>query len=141
MSYVFDASFIGALIIPDEKNPHIRKMYNGIQNEDNRYAPHMLWYEMVNIFQNLVRRKRYTCDRVVQFFPFLDSFNLKVDYGAETGYAQKLLGLCNDYGLSSYDAAYLELAERKKATLCTLDEGLRAAAKKHGVRVLQRETG
>ena len=59
MTYVFDASFVGALIIPDEKN------------------------------------------------------------------------------LSSYDAAYLELAERANAVLCTLDEDLRAVAKKRGVAVLK----
>ena len=60
-----------------------------------------------------------------------------VDFETGIGYSQKLLRLCNDYNLSSYDAAYLELAERKKAVLCTLDDDLRAAAKKHGVAVIK----
>jgi predicted nucleic acid-binding protein len=37
----------------------------------------------------------------------------------------------------SYDAAYLELAKRKNATLCTLDAGLQAAAIKYGVAILK----
>jgi len=32
----------------------------------------------------------------------------------KASYSQKLLHLCNDYNLSSYDATYLELADRKK---------------------------
>ena len=36
----------------------------------------------------------------------------------------------------SYDTAYLELADRKKAVLCTLDKELQTAAKRHGVMVL-----
>jgi predicted nucleic acid-binding protein len=57
-----------------------------------------------------------------------------------TDHSRKLLRLCTDYGLSSYDASYLELAERKNAVLCTLDEGLCAASKKHGVTVMQFHT-
>jgi predicted nucleic acid-binding protein len=136
MLYVFDASFIGALIIPDEYNPHIDKMYDKIRNEDERYAPHLLWYEIASIFSNLIRHRRFTNEEVIRFFPHLAAFNLKTDFETGTGYSQKLLRLCSDYHLSSYDASYLELADRKKAALCTLDKGLRAAAKKHGVTVL-----
>ena len=137
MVYVFDSSFVCALIIPDEKNQLVNKMYEKIENQDIKYAPCMFWYETANIFMNLVRRKRYTSDEVKQFFPQLTAFQLICDSETGTGYSQKLLRLCIDYNLSSYDATYLELAERKKAVLCTLDDGLRAAARKHGIAVLQ----
>jgi predicted nucleic acid-binding protein len=135
--YVFDASFVGTLIIPDEKNPETDKLYTKIKNKDERYTPHLLWYELSNIFKNLIRRKRYTFDEVLQFYPRLATVCLTVDFETGSGYSQKLLRLCNSYGISTYDAAYLELADRKKAVLCTLDEGLRAAAKKHGVTVIK----
>jgi predicted nucleic acid-binding protein len=61
---------------------------------------------------------------------------LKNDFESGTVYSQKLFRLCNDYNISSYDAAYLELAQRKKAVICTLDEKLQAVAKKHDVSVL-----
>jgi predicted nucleic acid-binding protein len=136
MIYVFDASFIGALIIPDEYNPHIEKMYGKIENEDEKHGPHLLWYEITSIFSRLIRHKRFTGDEVLQFFPRLAAFCLKTDFETGIGYSQRLLRLCNDYNLSSYDAAYLELADRKNAALCTLDKDLRTAAKKHGVAVL-----
>ena len=137
MIYVLDASFVGAQIIPDEKYPQIEKLYNTIKYNDIKFVPDLLWYEIANIFQNSIRRNRYTYDEVLDFFPFLAGMHLKSD--SETGieYSKKILRLCNNYNLSSYDAAYLELAERKSAVLCTLDEGLRKAAKKHGVLLLK----
>jgi len=135
--YVFDASFVGALIIPDERDPHVNKMYAKIKNEDEKHAPHLLWYEITNIFKNLLRRRRYTFDEVIGFFPLLSAIRLTCDFETGVSYAEKLLRLCNDYNISSYDAAYLELAGRKKAALCTLDENLITAAKKYGVTVLK----
>jgi len=135
--YVFDASFVGALIIPDERNPHVEKMFNKIQNEDVKHTPQLFWYEIANIFKNLIRRKRYTFDDVQQFFPKLAAIRLTGDAETGTAYSQKLLRLCNDYSLSAYDAAYMELAGRKKAVLCTLDDRLRLAAQSYGVAVLK----
>ena len=137
MPYVFDSSFIGALIIPDEKNPKVGNIYVNIGEDEDIFVPQLLWYEMANIYKNCIRRRRYTPDEVLQFFPLLDAIRLTCDSETGTGYSQKLLRLCVDYNLSSYDAAYLELAERKKAVFCTLDDGLRAAAKKRGVAIFQ----
>ena len=137
MIYVFDSSFVSALVIPDKKNPQADRMYNKIENEDEKYVPHLLWYEITNVLMNLVRRRRFTNNVVISFYPRLAAIDLTCDYAAGTGYSEILLSLCNKYNLSSYDAAYLELAERKKAMLCTMDDKLRAAAKKHGVAVLK----
>ena len=137
MVYVFDSSFAGALIIPDEKNPHVEKMYLQIKKDDTKYVPHLFLLEMANIFMNLIRRKRNTYDEALQLLPVLSTINITVDSETGAKYTEKLLHLCNDYKLSSYDAAYLELAERKKAVLCTMDENLKVAAKKYGVKVLR----
>ena len=134
--YVFDSSFIGALIIPDEKNPKVENMYSKIKNEDEKHAPHLIWYEMANIFRNLMLRKRYTPAEVLQLFPLLTAIRLTDDIETGPYYSESLLHLCTEYNISSYDAAYLELAKRKKAILCTMDENLLSAAKKHGVAVL-----
>ena len=137
MIYVFDASFLNALIIPDEYNPQVKKAYAKIENEDERYAPHLIWYETASIFYKLIRHKRYTYERVLQFFPQLTAFNLTIDSESGVEYTKKLLRLCSDYNINAYDAAYLELAWRRRAVLCTLDEGLKTAAGKHGVETLE----
>jgi len=136
MVYVFDASFVGALIIPDEKNLYVDKLYARIKNEEEKYAPQLLWYEIANIFKNLLRRKRCTIDGILGFFHPLTALCITCDFETGPNYVKTLLRLCDDYNISSYDAAYLELAGRKKAVLCTLDENLITAAKKYGVTVL-----
>jgi len=137
MIYVFDSSFIGALIIPDETNALVGKMYSKIENDDLRFTPYLVWHEITNMFMNLIRRKRFTFESVMEFYPLLEAFHLICDDATGVEYSKKLLRLCGDYKLSSYDAAYLELAERKKATLCTMDERLREVAKKCGVTVIK----
>jgi len=134
--YVFDASFIGASIIPDEKNFRVDKIRADIGEEEEITVPQQFWYEIANIFRNLIRQSSYTGDEVIQLFPHLTAIRLETDFETGASYSQKLLRFCNDYNLSSYDAAYLELADRKNAALCTFDKALQTAAKKHGVMVL-----
>jgi len=137
MTYILDSSFIGTLIIPDEKNQLADNLYRQIKNTDEKYVPFLFWHEITNIFMNLIRRKRNKHDQVLQLFQVLTTIKILIDHESGAEYSKKLLRLSNDYNLSSYDASYLELAERKKAVLCTLDEKLRLAAKKHGVSVIK----
>ena len=44
--------------------------------------------------------------------------------------------MAEQYRLTAYDAAYLELAQRNGLPLATLDEALQAAANKAGVGLL-----
>ena len=136
MTYVFDSSFAGALIIPDEKNPSADKAYASIAEDDHIFVPQLFWYEISNVFQNLLRRKRYSIDEIMDFIPSLAFIRILSDSELGPDYSRKLLSFYEDYGLSSYDAAYLELAGRKNAILCTLDFNLIEAAKKQGVAVL-----
>ena len=138
MDYVYDSSFVGTLIIPDEKNLKVEMVHESIPENDKIYTPQLLWYEVVNIFKNLLRRKRYSYEELLPFFLPLAAIRLTTDFETGISYSKKIFRICNDYDLTSYDAAYLELAERKKAVLCTLDEDLKTAAKKHGVTVLDR---
>jgi len=135
--YVFDASFVGAIILPDEKNSGVDKIQANIGNDEEIFVPQLIWYEISNLFKNLLRRKRYTFEEVLTFFSPLAAIRVTCDFETGPGYAEKLLRLCNDYNISSYDAAYLELAKRKNAALCTLDETLQAVSKKYGVTVLK----
>jgi predicted nucleic acid-binding protein len=137
MDYVFDASFVGAKIIPDEKNPRINIIGYSIANDETIFVPQLLWYEIANIFNNLVLRKRYTYDETARFVPLLQALRLTTDYETGADYSAHILRIARDYALSAYDAAYLELAGRKKAVLCTLDGSLQKAAKKYGVTVMK----
>ena len=137
MTYVYDTSFVGPLIIPDEKNQRVEKAHAAVADDELIYVPQLFWYEITNIFKNMLRRKRYSYDEVRQFYQPLAAIRLTCDSETGIDYSKKLLRLCNDYNLSSYDAAYLELAERKNAVLYTLGETFSAAAKRHGVAVIK----
>jgi len=137
LNYVFDPSFVVALILPDEKDIKMSNLYKKINNDDGKYTPQLFWYEIANVFKNLLRRNRYTPEQVLLFFPKVSAFCLSTDFETGVNYSKKIWELCNKYNLSSYDAAYLELADRKNATLCTLDEDLISAAKTHSVKVIK----
>jgi predicted nucleic acid-binding protein len=49
---------------------------------------------------------------------------------------RETLALAETFGLTLYDAAYLELAQRRKLPLATLDRQLHDAALKAGTRTL-----
>jgi len=136
MNYLYDASYINALIIPDEKNSMIDKHHRAVDENDEIYTPQLLWYEIANTFRKLNKQKRYPCDVTTHFFKILSAIRMITDFGTGVDYLEKIWELGNKYKLSAYDAAYLELADRKKAVLCTLDDDLLEAAKKHGVKVI-----
>ena len=137
MIYVYDASFVGALLIPDEKTSGAEKLDASVTKHDSIIVPQVLWFEIANVFKNLLRRKRYPYEEAAGFFPLLEKLHLTSDSETGVALAERLLRIAHDYNLSSYDAAYLELAGRKKAVLCTLDENLKKAAKKYGAAVLK----
>jgi len=134
LNYVYDTSFIIAIILPDENNSKIDRIYDALDENDDVYIPQLNWYETANVFRNLIKHKCFTEDDVAYFFPMLSFVNFITDFETGVNYSKKIWKLGNDYNLSAYDAAYLELADRKKAVLCTLDDELLKAAKKHGVK-------
>ena len=62
--------------------------------------------------------------------------DIEIDRDTTRHVAGETAGLARQYGLTIYDAAYLELAMRRGATLATSDTALARAAKKAGVGVL-----
>ena len=136
MTYVYDSSFVVAIIMPDENSHKIDNIHNALNEDDIVYIPQLFWYEVANIFRNLIRRKRFSVEEVSYFFPMFSFVDFTTDYETSINYSKKIWDLGNIYNISAYDAAYLELAERKKAVLCTLDENLKNTAKKHGVEVI-----
>ncbi|MCL2765625.1 MAG: type II toxin-antitoxin system VapC family toxin [Treponema sp.] len=136
MIHVYDSSFVSALVIPDDKIISVEKNHIRIAKSGEIFTTPLFNYEIANIFRNLVRRKRYTSNEVVQFFPFISAIGLKIDFEEGVNYQRRIWNLSNDYNLSTYDAAYLELADRKKAVLCTLDNNLKNAAKTHGIKII-----
>jgi predicted nucleic acid-binding protein len=60
---------------------------------------------------------------------------LRIDHDAASLAVSRLSELASTYRLTVYDAAYLELAQRRQLILGCKDGPLRAAAEQTGVRV------
>lgn len=79
------------------------------------------------------RRKRTTEAKVTQFVALLRSLPIVVDDETPRRAWSDALALARSQKLTTYDAAYLELAMRRAIPLATLDDKLKAAGKALGV--------
>jgi predicted nucleic acid-binding protein len=70
------------------------------------------------------------------FLNTLNAIEFITDFETTSLALTSVLYHARSYGLSSYDAAYLELALRLDCPLATLDKDLRNAAEKAGLKVL-----
>lgn len=84
------------------------------------YAPTILPFECANVLRRLERAGIVTPDQASQ--ALIDLLDLPVEYWPYPALAQRIWRLRDN--LSSYDAAYVALAEELGATLVTLDRGL-----------------
>jgi predicted nucleic acid-binding protein len=105
-----------------------------------RSSPHLqivvpvLWYlEVANALLAGERRRRCTSADTVRWMGFLGLLPVVVDEETAPRAWTDTLLLARAHGLSVYDAAYLELALRRRLPLATLDRALKKAAKKAGV--------
>jgi predicted nucleic acid-binding protein len=92
--------------------------------------------ELANAFLVAERRGRIEPGDVSRLAKFVLALPIAVDPGARRRPVDSIHRLGRSHGLSSYDAAYLELAVRYGIPIATLDSDLRVAAEAEGVGVL-----
>jgi predicted nucleic acid-binding protein len=95
------------------------------------------WFlEVVNVLTIAERRKRISTTDSTQFVKLLTVLDIQLDEETPAGAFDRLLSLCRSHALTSYDAAYLDLALRTQLPLTSLDNDLRQAAAGLGLTVL-----
>ena len=95
-----------------------------------------LWgLEITNALLTAERRKRLKQPEILRFVALLEGLSILQDGQSVRESVNNVLPLARDYGLSAYDAAYLELAIRHSVPLATLDRNLQKAAKRAGIRI------
>lgn len=133
MGYVIDCSFSAALFLPDENSVKVRDYFIEHGKNDSIHVPLLWWYETSNVVNTAIKHKRLKQEDAEVVLRLLGKLAIETDTAFGDGYSQGIQSLAQSYGLSSYDAVYLELAIRKKATLVSLDGALLSAAKKCGI--------
>ena len=134
MQYVIDCSFSSALYLPDEESGDARNFFINLKEDDQVFVPILWWYETVNVLNISTKRKRLNRNHISIVITLLNKMNLITDFEYGAQFAEELFDLTQLYHVTSYDAAYLELAHRKRAKLMSLDEDLISAAKAIGIK-------
>lgn len=103
--------------------------------ETEASVPNLWHLEAANVLLGAEKRGELDMGEVERFISQLESLPIYLDHGTAHQAFNRTLVLAKTYKLSSYDAAYLELAIREGVPLATLDKDLIKAAKKADVEI------
>src|SRR5208337_2349557 len=124
MIVVLDCSFSSALFLPDEKSDFIREFFIELKSSDQVLVPLLWWYETINVLNVGIKRKRLNYNEIVRIIELFEKLPIETDIRYGIQYMKEIFELTQLYDISSYDAAYIELAIRKNCKLMSLDEAL-----------------
>jgi predicted nucleic acid-binding protein len=134
--FVVDASVGFAWVYEDQATPETDLLLSELAAGAVAVAPAMWFLEVGNVLLTAQRRQRLTPARRRTALETLGAVQFIVDDEATRYAFGKTSELAEKYGLTVYDAHYLEVALRRKLPLGSRDDALRQAAKRFGVKVL-----
>ncbi|MCL6633770.1 MAG: type II toxin-antitoxin system VapC family toxin [Alicyclobacillus herbarius] len=135
MTFVLDASVALSWCFPDESNDYAARILNRFK-QDTATVPAIWPLEVSNALLVGHRRNRMNLEQIRIATKLLSGLEIVVDEVSASHVFHKTLSLALDNGLTAYDAAYLELAQRLKCPLATTDKQLYLAAQSVGVETL-----
>jgi len=127
MSVVIDASLTMTWYFDDEITPATEAVLSHV-SEAGAVVPSLWRLEVANAFQSALRRKRISPEYRDESLVELGELPITLDADTDTYAWTTTLRLAERFGLTIYNAAYLELAQRRSLPLATLDNELREAA-------------
>jgi len=126
MPFVLDSSVALAWLLPDEGSDAVDRLADRLE-QDTASVPAIWALEVGNALLVAQRRGRIKDDELARLIAALDSFPIEVDSEAAQSGLLPIVDLAKRLGLTTYDAAYVELAQRRALALATLDSRLRSA--------------
>ena len=130
---VVDASVALAWCFPDESSDYADAVLVALEGR-TILVPAIWGLEITNAVLAGERSKRLRQPEIRRFTTLLESLSPVQDVLPVGDHVSNVLPLAREYGLSAYDAAYLELSIRHGAPLATLDGKLQKAAQKAGAK-------
>jgi predicted nucleic acid-binding protein len=137
MAFVLDTSISAVWALANESDPLATRILDGwiasSESPEAAFVPGLWWFEVRNLLVVNERRKRIVAADSTSFLRVVSTFPIEID---EEPDENAIFGLARRNQLSFYDAAYLEVAQRRGIALATLDTALRQAADAAGVALL-----
>ncbi|WP_342361564.1 type II toxin-antitoxin system VapC family toxin [Terrarubrum flagellatum] len=135
MTFVIDASVMASIVLPDESSVKADRVAS-ILDAEGAEVPAFFLIEVANTLLLAVRRRRIDEETWRRLLESLTTLKLRVDAETHAHAWTTISDVACRYQLTAYDAAYLELAQRKALSLATLDSRLAEAARAAGVELL-----
>ena len=128
--FILDASVALCWYFEDQKTAYTEAVFERLARGDEALVPVVWPLEVLNSLVVAARQKSITAAQLETFVDDLKELPVEVDLeGVERTYSS-ILRISRQHQLSSYAAAYLDLALVEGLPLATLDKNLRAAAKR-----------
>lgn len=134
-SFVVDASVAVAWVHPAQATPETAAMLDAIAEGTTIDVPALWSLEVANALAVLARRRKLTEEERQVALGWLRGLPVRVDHEMASLAFTRLSELASAHQLSVYDAAYLELAQRRTLVLGCKDGPLQEAATRAGVRL------
>ena len=132
---VLDVSLSCAWCFADEANAEAWAILERLQTHQAHVPALWLW-ETANVLVQAERRGRISPASIRTYLGLLEGLPISVDQPSTASAWHDTLALARSHRLTSYDAAYLELALRRSLPLASRDQALQAAARAEGVPLL-----
>ena len=129
-AFVADASVAVGWVHPEQATSDTAAMLDAIAEGAILEVPALWPLEVANALTVLVCRRKLTEDERQTALGWLRILPLRVDHEMSSLAFSRLSELATMYQLSVYDAAYLELAQRRKLVLGCNDGPLQKAARR-----------
>ena len=137
-TFVLDASVTMSWLLGDAKpvdRAYAETVLDALRNPDFAARVPVTWaLEVSNVVARAEARGFVAEAQSEAFLEMLSGIAIQLDDATVAHALTDTLHLARRYGLSSYDASYLELALRTGLPLATLDTDLSKAARKAGVK-------
>lgn len=130
-----DASRIGNAVLPDESSEFTESLLQ-ILAESQLVEPAHWSIEIVSLVTKAARQNRLTAEERAEARDMIATFIRAADVEA-LSYPMTAFDLSVRHHISAYDAGYLDLAIRRDLPLLTDDGGLRSAAERAGVELVE----
>ncbi|MCK9517123.1 MAG: type II toxin-antitoxin system VapC family toxin [Ottowia sp.] len=134
MPFVLDNSVLCGWLFENQATAYTQAMAERLE-KDSAVAPALLPLEYANVLRTACKRGVINAQTAQEMLRLLATLPIDIDL-ARPAPAQ-ILDLALRHDLSSYDAAYLDLALRCKLPIATRDEALARAACVAGVGLAQ----
>jgi predicted nucleic acid-binding protein len=134
MPFVLDNSVMCGWFLENHSSSYADSIIE-LLRDDRAVVPALWEIQVANVLRTACLRNRMTAEAAQRVIAQIASLPIDVDRHAVP--ARELLALSLRFGLSTYDATFLELALRLQLPIATGDKTLRAVALAAGVGVAE----